>query len=638
MNNINLTYKLIGGFGIVMLLFICAIGTYQYANSFAAKNFNALIHIQYATAHHAMQTKALMLKCRQAEKNFLLERNKAFGDQFLVHLKALKTQASRIGELARKTDDKEMIQLVNKIEAGATLYRDNFSQLVNAFEQRGLDHDSGLQGTFSKIARKLGKSVKSTYNKEAQILLLDLRRVEKNYLLFKKKEHANDAFMNLAMMSDYPEVPTDDINSYRNAFKALIAKDSEIEQANAKMNAATHQMETLVDKIQQDALQDAEQRMSTNEIKIRSYAITALGTGLFAAVLGVFLSVFVTLSITRPVKKTVTFADHMAQGDLTQCLRINQKDEIGMLVISLNHMTESLRKTFGNIAADVDSLTTASTELSGISRQLSANADQSSKNANDVAAAAEEMNTNMSSVAAALDQTSTNVKMVASATEEMSSTINEIAQDSEQARSVTEQAVSQTQSASRKIESLGTAAKEINKVTEVITEISEQTNLLALNATIEAARAGSAGRGFTVVATEIKKLAHQTAGATQEIKTQINGIQNSTTETIHEIHQITNIIESVSTTVNLIASAVEEQAATTQEISNNIAQAAEGIEEVNRNITQSSTVSTGIAHDILDVNQAAGEMAAGSHQVNTNSEKLLNLSEQLKQMIGTVKI
>jgi methyl-accepting chemotaxis protein len=227
---------------------------------------------------------------------------------------------------------------------------------------------------------------------------------------------------------------------------------------------------------------------------------------------------------------------------------------------------------------------------------------------------------------------------VAAAAEEMSSTINEIAENAEKARVVSGNAVEQAQKTSEKMSDLGSAAQNIGRVTETITDISEQTNLLALNATIEAARAGEAGKGFAVVANEIKDLAKQTAEATLDIKNQIEGVQQATSVTVADIDQISTVIGGVNDIVATIAAAVEEQSSATQEIATNINQASVGIQEVNENVGQSSVVAGEINKDIAEVNNAAGKISLGSNSVQSSAKDLARMATELNTIVNSFKV
>jgi methyl-accepting chemotaxis protein len=344
--------------------------------------------------------------------------------------------------------------------------------------------------------------------------------------------------------------------------------------------------------------------------------------------------------VSKPLKEITSGLRDIAtgEGDLTQRLGIESKDELGELAKWFNAFVEKLQEIISDIAGNSEKLNSSSSTLLSISKEMSDGADKTSAQSNTVATAAEKMSSNMSSVAVALEESSTNINMVSSATEEMTSTINEIAENTKKTRTNSNQAVSRTKKASGKIENLSKSAKDIGKVIETITDISEQTNLLALNATIEAARAGEAGKGFAVVASEIKNLARQTAEATLKIKEKIVGIQDSTKETVSEIEEITVSIDSVNEMIDTVAAAVEEQSVTTKEISANVSQAAIGIKEVTENVTQSSSVAHDITNDIVNVNQIANKMSNNCTKVNISSDELSKLSGDLENIVGRFKI
>ncbi len=413
------------------------------------------------------------------------------------------------------------------------------------------------------------------------------------------------------------------------------------EKANAVYASMTvpalHQVQNLLNQIRGQA-----HKMIMTDTQMLNAAVhTRKGVLLFGAVAlisGSFLAFVLARGIIGPLKKGVDLAEAISKGDLTKSIDLDQQDEIGVLARAMRTMTENLRNMFGDITEGIETLSSSSTELSAISQQMSAGAEQSSQKAARVASSAEEMSSSMNSVSAATEEVSQNMDMVASAAEEMSTSIDEIAQNTEKGRSIASDAVMQAASASSRMQELGNAAMEVGTVTETIKEISEQTNLLALNATIEAARAGEAGKGFAVVANEIKELAKQTAEATQQIQQRIDGIQNSTSSTVGEIEQVTRVINEVSDVVSSIATAIEEQSVATKEIANNVSQASFGVQEVTQNVSRSSTASSEITSDIAEVNSAAQENANASSQVHMSAEQLSNLSERLKEMVSRFKI
>ena len=167
------------------------------------------------------------------------------------------------------------------------------------------------------------------------------------------------------------------------------------------------------------------------------------------------------------------------------------------------------------------------------------------------------------------------------------------------------EAVTQANHTNSIVSGLADAGQKIGEVIELINSIAEQTNLLALNATIEAARAGEAGKGFAVVASEVKNLATQTSKATDEIGAQISGVQNSTSEAVSALEVITSTISKINEISTAIATAVEEQAAVTNEISSNMHMAASGVDTINASMTE-------IASSAQLANEATQKVAESS--------------------------
>jgi methyl-accepting chemotaxis protein len=225
------------------------------------------------------------------------------------------------------------------------------------------------------------------------------------------------------------------------------------------------------------------------------------------------------------------------------------------------------------------------------------------------------------SVAAASQQASGNVQSVASATEEMTSSVGEIGRQVRESSRIAAEAVTQAQKTDARIAELASAASRIGDVVKLITAIAEQTNLLALNATIEAARAGEAGRGFAVVASEVKALAAQTAKATEEIEAQISGMQAATDDSVAAIKEIGGTIKRVSDIAVAITTAVDQQSATTSEIARNVGEAARG--------------TAGVTAHIADVNQGAAETGSASAQVLAEATSLSHESSRLKDEVDT---
>ena len=263
----------------------------------------------------------------------------------------------------------------------------------------------------------------------------------------------------------------------------------------------------------------------------------------------------------------------------------------------------------GGIVDNTHALASSSEELTSVSQQMSAAAEETTAQANLVSAAAEQVSGNTRTVSGSIDN------LVAS--------IHEIAKNAQDAASTARKAVEMASATSSTMAALGRSSQEIGAVIKVITSIAEQTNLLALNATIEAARAGEAGKGFAVVASEVKELARDTAKATEEIGGRIESMQGDTQRAVEAIAEIGKVIEQIDSLQTKIAAAVEEQSVTTGEISRNISEATTGTSE--------------IAENIVQVAQAAQSTAEGASNTQVSSQELSRMAQALQRLVEEYK-
>lgn len=356
-----------------------------------------------------------------------------------------------------------------------------------------------------------------------------------------------------------------------------------------------------------------------------------------------FMTLFILLSSYVVIKDILTQMRQLqktmvdlTEGNLeTEVTGVDRKDEIGSMARSVeifkNSMLENKQMEEEALAAEVrsaeekraamnaladsfdtqvggliDSLAAASTELQATSETMMTIADQTSNSSQTVAASSEEA--------------STNVSTVASAMEEMSASSNEIANQVRLAHEKSSDTADNANEANKTVENLNELVENIGVVVTAIQDIAEQTNLLALNATIEAARAGEAGKGFAVVADEVKKLASETAQKTEEINTRITEIQDATRESVTAMGRIIQNIQDIDESVTSVSATVDEQNATTNEIVRSVSEASQGVQEVSQ--------------IIVEVQKGAGETGSSANAVLEAAREVATLSNTLKDSVG----
>lgn len=410
---------------------------------------------------------------------------------------------------------------------------------------------------------------------------------------------------------------TDSIKAYRAAVAQF--RDSQVNNAKAGATMTA----------QGDILLDVSKKLTESQTVVRDTdAAHAKNLLIIATLLAVAFGLLAAWAITRqiiiPLNQTLKVAERVAAGDLTHNLVSQRRDELGQLQRSMQSMTQGLRELIGGISDGVTQIASAAEELSAVTEQTSAGVNNQKVETDQVATAMNEM--------------AATVQEVARNAEEASEAAVAADQQAREGDKVVGEAIAQIERLAVEVghstEAMGELKRESDKigsVLDVIKSVAQQTNLLALNAAIEAARAGEAGRGFAVVADEVRSLAQRTQKSTEEIEELIVGLQNGT-------QQVATIMDN---SRSLTDSSVEltRKAGVSLE---NITRTVSNIQSMNQQIAaaaeQQSAVAEEISRSIINVRDVSEQTAAASDETAASSVELARLGGQLQQMVSHFRV
>ncbi|MNI05978.1 Methyl-accepting chemotaxis protein McpS [compost metagenome] len=345
-----------------------------------------------------------------------------------------------------------------------------------------------------------------------------------------------------------------------------------------------------------------------------------IAVAVLAAVMTVLLAWLLTRSIVTPLTRAVRAAETIAGGDLTKAVEVDGKDEPARLLSALSTMQANLRKTIEQIAGSATQLGAAAEELSAVTEEASRGMQQQNDEIEQAATAVNEMT-------AAVEEVARNAVSTSEASNQSTQAAREGRDRVVETVDAIQTMTHDVQNTSVMIEGLAEQGRDIGKVLDVIRAIAEQTNLLALNAAIEAARAGEAGRGFAVVADEVRALAHRTAQSTQEIEKMVAGIQNGTGEAVSSMQQSNQRTQSTLEMARAAGVALEQ-----------ITQSIHQINERNLVIASASEeqaqVSREVDRNLVNIRDLATQSAAGANHTSAATHELSRLAVDLNAMVA----
>ncbi|MGW7772722.1 methyl-accepting chemotaxis protein [Pseudomonas machongensis] len=407
------------------------------------------------------------------------------------------------------------------------------------------------------------------------------------------------------------------VRAYGESVRQLSASTAQIAVSRQEMTVQGGDIVKLSDDLYKIQLE----RRDIESAEARTLQI---GATLLALLIGVLAAVIITRQITRPLRETLAVVEKIAGGDLTHNLQVTRRDELGVLQQGIARMGTTLRDLISGIRDGVTQIASAAEELSAVTEQTSAGANSQKVETDQVATAMHEMAATVQEVARNAEQASlaaTNADGEARAGDKVvGEAINQI-----------ERLAAEVNRSTEAMNLLQQESQKIGSVMDVIKSVAEQTNLLALNAAIEAARAGEAGRGFAVVADEVRGLAQRTQKSTEEIEELIASLQNGT-------QQVANAMLGSRTLTDSSVELARKAGASLENITSTVS----GIQSMNQQIAaaaeQQSAVAEEISRSILNVRDVSEQTAAASDETAASSVELARLGGQLQTLVSHFRV
>ncbi|MDD0844609.1 methyl-accepting chemotaxis protein [Pseudomonas sp. Gutcm_11s] len=631
--NLNVSRKLTLGFALVLLLTtLITLISWISADKIIARS---------TKLSEIAELNLLTKELRIARLSYQADRDQESRDEALAALRTLQEQQQ---ELSHQLSDPYDLDLLRQQSEHATRYQRLFEQLVGTVDNRAAAHrdltaraeriGQGLDQLMDQLTQGGGEVLEEQrlpLLREISAASLQVQAARRLVLSYIGREDSQAEAAASKAVADVATLLNGHSQNMPASFQdELSMSTEEIKNYSASLQQFTRELNTSLDLRKQmveigNQLESLSGQLSTSQMDKRSKETASsrtlmIGAAVFALLLGSAAAVAITRLIVQPLRDTLRAAERIAAGDLSQDLRVNRVDELGQLQRSMQDMTLSLRELIGHIRDSVTQIASAAEELSAVTEQTSAGVTSQKDETDQVATAMNEMTATVQEVARNAEQASHAANDADRQAKEGETAVNDAVQQMDRL-------AGEVQRSSEAVNHLRNESDKIGSVLDVIKAVAEQTNLLALNAAIEAARAGEAGRGFAVVADEVRGLAQRTQKSTEEIEALIGSLQQGSQQAAGLMDSSRTLTEATVDLTRRAGSRLGE-----------IADAVSAIQAMNQQIAAAAEEQTAVAEEInrsvINVRDISEQTAAASEETAASSTELARLGNDLQILVS----